>query len=109
MSYHYFEIYPSYEDRNQRPPFFIEFLQFFKDDPITWKIYKRSFIQPPTELAKLKELAPEDFPLLEMCNEGHPYWLLDGNLQPDGTVPDKKWLEWMVDALNEKAAREDRN
>jgi len=106
MSYHYFEIYPEYEDRNQKPPFFIEFLQFFKDSPITWKIYRRHFFHTPEELAKIKETSPDDFAMSLVCNEGHPWWLLDGKLQPDGTVPDKKWLLWFVDALNEKAERE---
>lgn len=106
MSYNYFEIYPQSEDRKNKAPFYIEFLQFFKDDPITWKIYRRQYMHTPEELERLKEQSPKDFPWLEMCNEVHPWWLLDGTLQPEGTVPDKKWLLWFVDALNEKAERE---
>jgi hypothetical protein len=103
MSYHYFEIYPSSEDREDRTPYFIEFLQFFEKDPITWKLYLRHFFHTPEEMAKIKEKGPNEFLMASLSNEGHPWWLLDGKLQPDGTVPDKKWLLWMVDALNEKA------
>jgi len=107
MSYHYFEIYPKSEcGQSDRELYFIEFTQFFKNDPIHWKLYKRQFILPPDEYERLKKETPENTGLLIMGNEGHPWWLLDGELQPDGTVPDKSWLLWMVDALNEKSSKE---
>ena len=34
--------------------------------------------------------------------EGHPYVLLEGELHGDTCVPNKKWIMYMVDALNEK-------
>lgn len=104
--YHYFEIYPKSEKGKDKELYFIEFLQFFDKDPITWKLYKRQFILPEDEIERLKQSAPNDWELLQiMGNEGHPWWLLDGTLQPDGTVPDKNWLLWMVDALNEKSKK----
>lgn len=106
MSYHYFEIYPeSKKGQSDRALYFIEFLQFFKEDPITWKLYKRQFIFPPEEYEKMKAESSKSSELFVFGNEGHPWWLLDGTLQPDGTVPDKQWLLWMVDALNEKVEK----
>lgn len=106
MSYHYFEIYPKTETGEDKALYFIEFLQFFKDNPITWKLYKRSYIFSKEEYKKMVSEKPDDLATQLMGNEGHPWWLLDGTLQPNGTVPDKKWLLWMVDALNEKVQKE---
>lgn len=106
MSYHYFEIYPEHERNTDHPLYFIEFLQFFDKDPITWKLYKRQLHRSQSELEKLKVEDPKSYAIAFMCNEFHPWWLLDGELQPEGTVPDKKWLLWMVDALNEKVKKD---
>lgn len=106
MSYHLFEIYPVSDPGEDKLPFFIEFIQFSKGDSIRWKLYRRNYIFPKEEYEKMKAKNPNDWTLSMMSNEGHPYWILDGTLQPDGTVPDKKWLFWMVDALNDKAKQE---
>jgi hypothetical protein len=102
--YHLFEIYPKSDDKLDRTPYFIEFLQFFEKDPITWKVYLRHFFYTPEETAKLKAESPNDFWMLS--NEGHPWWLFDGVLHSDNGVPNKQMLMWMVDALNEKAKKD---
>ena len=38
-----------------------------------------------------------DHPVLS--REGHPFQILDGFFK-EGGVPDRKWVEWMVDQLN---------
>ena len=40
------------------------------------------------------------------CPEGHPYSVLEGEVYRDGAVPDRSWLHYMVDALNEKSYNE---
>jgi len=39
---------------------------------------------------------------LEKSAEGHPYNIFTCGYGTDNSIPDKKWVMWMVDALNEK-------
>lgn len=110
------EIYPkNISADSDFPLFFIEFHSWDDGTPTRWKIYQRSFIFPLEEHKKLVEKEvektvcenKEDYKkFLTSMREGHAFWLIDGELLPDGCIPDKKWLLWMVDALNEKAKRQ---
>lgn len=71
--------------------------------PFEFTLFKRSYIHSPE---KWEEIRKQDgFVKGFMSNEGHPYQLFTGTYGKDGCIPDKKWVMWMVDALNEKVNR----
>lgn len=40
---------------------------------------------------------------MELGNECHPWNIFTATYGPDGSMPDKKWVCWMVDALNKQS------
>lgn len=66
-------------------------------------LFKRSYIHSPEEWEKIQK--EDGFIKGFMSNEGHPYQLFTGTYVKDGCIPDKKWVMWMVDALNEQVKR----
>ena len=58
------------------------------------------------QLAELEKESPKDIFMLRTCNEGHPWNIFTAGYGPDNCVPDRSWVKWMVDALNEKAERQ---
>jgi hypothetical protein len=88
MSY----IYPESNSGVQGPLYYVEFDRGNQSN--TFTLFKRQFIIPPNEW---------DTSL--MSNEGHPWNIMTDKYGPDGCMPDKHWVMWMVDALNEKCER----
>jgi hypothetical protein len=53
-----------------------------------------------------KTSTPEEFLWVKMTNEVHPWNLFTSDHAHDGGVPNKAFIKWMVDAMNEKAELE---
>lgn len=96
-------IYPKC-GKSQKPLYYVEFDRGVKKG--TFTIFRRQFIHSEAELTEMEKKDPKNIFMLRMCNEGHPWNLFTAEHAPEGRVPDRKWIEWMVDALNEKVARE---
>lgn len=96
MSY----IYPT----EGKQPFYVEFERGDKKGEFT--LFRRQFMYTEEQLAEWEQKSPKDIFLLRMTNEVHPWNIFTANYGPDGCVPDHKWVEWMVDALNEKIERQ---
>jgi len=96
MSY----IYPS----EGKLPFYVEFERGDRKGEFT--IFRRQFMYTEKQLAEWEKKSPKDIFMLRMTNEVHPWNIFTANYGLDGCVPDRKWVEWMVDALNEKIERQ---
>lgn len=66
-------------------------------------LFKRQWMYTEEQLAELKKKSAKDSPMLEMCNEVHPWNIFTATYGPEGSMPDRKWVEFMVDALNAAA------
>jgi hypothetical protein len=101
-----YEWYPEIKDRNSdHPAYRLEFHQW-EDEPETWKLEMRGFIYSKQSWDEMMENKSEDsFFGTIVGREGHPYTLFDG-IVTEG-IPNKQWLMWMVDAVNEKALKDD--
>ena len=95
-------IYPPHE-KGVRPLYYVEFNRGGIDGEFT--LFRRQFMYSEDALVELEQKSPEDFPMLRMCNEVHPWNIYTANYGPPNTVPDRKWVEWMVDALNNELDR----
>jgi hypothetical protein len=102
MSYEQ-NIYPNY-DKRQKPIYYIEFERGGKKGEFT--LFRRQFMYTEEQLVEMEKNYPKDIFSLRMCNEVHPWNLFTAEYGKDGCVPDRKWIEWMVDALNEKVQKE---
>jgi hypothetical protein len=96
MSYKY-KIYPLSEV-GQKPPFYVEFERGDRKGEFT--LFRRQFMYSEEQLTEMEKKS-EDAKWLRMSNEVHPWNMFTSNYGPPGTVPDRKWVEWMVDALND--------
>ena len=101
MSY---ECYPQYDGKSQKPLFVVEWDRGGKKGEFT--LFRRQFMYTEEQLVEWEKKEPKDIFTLRMCNEVHPWNIFTAGYGPDGCVPDRKWVEWMVDALNEKAQKE---
>jgi hypothetical protein len=90
------EIYPQKE--GQKNPYYVEFDR--SDRPNEFTIFRRHFMYSEEKLQELKKTHENS--LLEMCNEVHPWNIFTAEYGPDGCVPDKEWVKWMVDCMNSK-------
>lgn len=97
------KIYPKSEV-GQRPPFYVEFER--GDIKGEFTLFRRHFFHTEKELEELAKKS-DDIKWLRMTNEGHPWNIFTGKYGADGCVPDRKWVEWMVDALNDAAAADE--
>lgn len=70
----------------------------------TFTLFKRQFIMPKKQWDEMmgKSAGASDFDSSLMSNEGHPWNIMTDKYGTDGCMPDKAWVCWMVDALNEK-------
>lgn len=93
------KIYPD----NDKALYYVEFHRGGKTNEFT--LFQRYWFYSKEDLEQMKKQTPEDFPMLEMCNEGHPWNILTATYGPLGCMPDEKWIEFMVDALNREASR----
>ena len=89
------EIYPSDEKSNQSNPYYVEFER--GDIPNEFTIFKRHFMHSEEEWQKILDEHPKG---IFASNEVHPWNIFTATFGSDGCVPDKKWVKWMVDALN---------
>ena len=90
MSY----IYPT----EGKQPFYVEFERGDKKQEFT--LFRRQFMYTEEQLAEWEKKSPKDIFMLRMTNEVHPWNIFTAGYGLDGCVPDRKWIEWMVDALN---------
>lgn len=90
-----YEFYPSL-DKEDKNPYYAEFHHWAKDN-ITFTIFRRQFF-----CSKEQRLGDT---LILGSWEFHPWNLFEGSCN-DGCVPDREWIKWLVDALNEKSERE---
>ena len=90
MSY----IYPT----EGKLPFYVEFERGGKKQEFT--LFRRQFMYTEEQLAEWEVKSPKDIFMLRMTNEVHPWNIFTAGYGLDGCVPDRKWIEWMVDALN---------
>lgn len=96
--------YPEYEFGKPGPLYYVEFDRGSQTN--TFTLFKRQFIIPPDEWDAMKKVSDmDDFAVRLMSNEGHPWNIMTDKYGPDGCMPDKHWVMWMVDALNEKCER----
>ena len=92
------EIYPEEDDAL----FYVEFIQW-EGSPLNhnkrWTLFQRQYMYPPEEWAKMEHGILDS-------NEVHPWNLGEGTVNEREHAMDmntKKFLMFMVDALNEKA------
>jgi hypothetical protein len=82
------------------------YVEFGRGDiPTHFTLFKRQFIHTKEDWEKF--CPPGTISL--MSREGHPWNILTDSFGPDGCVPDRAWVCWMVDALNEKLNRENKS
>ena len=96
-----YHIYPEH-GVGQKPLYYVEFDR--GDHKGKFTLFRRQFMHSESELVALEKQSP-DAQWLRMCNEVHPWNIYTANYGPDGSVPDRKWVEWMVDALNNELDR----
>lgn len=92
-----FSCYPE----NNEGLYYVEFNR--GERPFEFTLFKKNYFHSPEEWEKIKKINGfiEGF----MLNEGHPYQLFTGTYGKDGCIPDKKWVMWMIDALNEQVKK----
>lgn len=91
----------SYYPEEDKELYYVEFNRGGR--PFEFTLFKRNYIRSPEEWEKIQKT--DGFVEGFMSNEGHPYQLFTGTYGKDGCIPDKKWVMWMVDALNEQVKR----
>ena len=97
--------YPTFKHGDYDSPlYYVEFDRGFTKG--TFTLFRRQFILSKEDMEKLKKSDTNDSKLMLMCCEGHGWNIMTDNYGPDGSVPDKKWVCWMVDALNEKLQKD---
>jgi hypothetical protein len=94
----------SYYPENEKSLYYVEFGRGGQEYEFT--IFRRHFMYSEKELNNLKEKNPDHTLYLEITNEVHPWNIFTSDFGHDGCVPDRAWVCWMVDALNEKAKNE---
>jgi len=100
MSYE--EKYYPVSEVGQKPPFYVEFDRGDRKGEFT--LFRRQFMHSEEELKELEAKSPNTkSKWLRISNEVHPWNIFTAGYGPDGTMPDRKWVEWMVDALNDAA------
>ena len=95
------KIYPKC-DMSQKPLYYVEFER--GDHKGEFTLFRRQFMHTEAELVEMEKKS-EDAKRYRICNEVHPWNIFTANYGPDGTVPDRKWVEWMVDVLNKELDR----
>lgn len=101
MSYYHYSVYPE----NPDALYFVEYTQFDEKSKLRWKLSKRHFFHTKAEWDKMVADNPNMW--LIMGRQGHPYTLDDGEVVDARCVSlgTKSFLNFMVDALNEKCER----
>lgn len=97
------KIYPNFEYGNYDDgiSYYVEFDRGNRGGEFT--LFQRSFIHSKEMYAQIMSMASENEKFwLKQSAEGHPYNLFTGTYGCDSCYPNKEWVKWMVDALNEK-------
>ena len=92
-----------YYPDNEDALYYVEFNRGERKGEFT--IFKRHFFYTKEELQKIKDENPDDFAMSLMTNEGHPWNIFTAFYGPLGSMPDERWVRFMVDALNREAIR----
>lgn len=90
------EIYPETKD----PLYFVEFYETKNADVLKYKIYQRGAsldFGPPFE---------GEYQKLMISAFGHPLVLIEECCREKFGTPDKDFIKWIVDAMNEKAQKD---
>jgi hypothetical protein len=93
--------YPETEKGDQTKPYYVEFERGDKKGEFT--LFKRQWFQTTEALAKQAAESKKSAWMLELCNECHPWNIYTATYGPDGCMPDRAWVCWMVDALNRQS------
>ena len=106
------EYYPNFEQNSFEPLYYVEFNR--GDKPNEFTLFKRNWFYTSSGLDELEannvySHKEQAISWLRISNECHPYNLFTASFGPDGCSPDKKWVKFMVDALNEKAKNENQS
>ncbi len=84
------EIYPKFTlGRSPEVVYYVEFNRG-RSDKNTFTLFRRYIFEE-------REGMPQD---IFYTLEGHPYQLFTSTHGPEGGIPDKEWVKWMVDSLN---------
>lgn len=87
--------YPEEEKNKRSRPHYVEFNR--GDRPNEFTIFRRQW------LFSEMEMKVSDNPIYALNGgEVHPWNIFTSEFGPDGCVPDKAWVCWMVDALNDR-------
>lgn len=103
---HKLEFYPNKPEKCHpfdAPPYFLEF-STWDGTKWKWQLFRRQFICTREEYDKYIQHPDGHW----MAPEVHPWNLGEGDLIDEGLISlnTRKFLTYMVDAMNEKAARE---
>lgn len=95
--------YPSTENDNSL--YYVEFERGDRKNEFT--LFKRQWFHIETVLIGLDGTPIIDMEKSRMTDEAHPWNIFTATYGPEGTMPDRKWVEWMVDALNKQTVTTD--
>jgi hypothetical protein len=96
--------YPEYKRDDDTIHYYVEFNRGWKKDNFT--IFQRCFIASKEDWAKMMGEGDKDsFAFKLMGREGHPYQLFSGFCKEE-CYPSPDWVKWLVDAMNEKVTRD---
>ena len=102
MSYFYREIYPSFNKGDDKTLYYLEFLQFDKNDKLRWILFKRNVLMSEEKFDKLYGEFDKINKSL-MSREGHPWNYGEGIVNLNKYAYDLntvEFLKFMVDSLN---------
>jgi hypothetical protein len=91
--------YPADSDKDRKRPYYVEFNRSGKEN--TYTLFRRQWLFSEAEMKKME--SDESF---FSKGEVHPWNIFSDGFGPDGCVPDRAWVCWMVDALNDKFEKE---
>lgn len=93
-----------YYPENEDALYYVEFERGGHKGEFT--IFKRQWFHSQEQLEKLKIENPDGFAMAMMTNEGHPWNIFTATYGPLGSMPDERWVRFMVDALNREVKQE---
>ena len=108
-AYHTFEIYPPRKDGEEGALYFIEITRWDEKAPLRWQLFQRNYMYSNEEWAAMLAKADEKSMWLLMGRECHPWNMGEGIVNELEGVIDmntRRFLHYMVDALNLKAERD---
>ena len=89
-----------YYPDNEDALYYVEFERGGHKNEFT--VFKRQWFFSKKQLEEIKANDPDAFAIAFITNEGHPWNIFTATYGPLGSMPDERWVRFMVDALNEK-------